>query len=69
MACWAEDLLLGSRSPLPMEEVIPELLTMKNPADGFVKRRMGRALRTYAKRGIWPSDDLALGVLLRRAEG
>jgi hypothetical protein len=59
----------GSRSPVPTDRVIPEMLTLKNPADGFVKRRMGRALRTYAKRGIWPSDDLALGVLLRRDEG
>lgn len=59
----------GCRSAVPMEQVIPELLTLKNPADGFVKRRMGRALRTYAKRGIWPTDDLALGVLLRRDNG
>jgi hypothetical protein len=59
----------GRRSPVPMDQVVPELLALKNPADGFVKRRMGRALRSYAKRDVWPADDLALGVLLWRANG
>ena len=49
---------------IPDIDIIKQLLAYKTTKGDFVKRRVRRMLKTYAKDGIYPTDDLAVATLL-----
>ena len=46
-------------------EIVDELLGFKKTNGEFVKRRAGRAMKTYAKEGVFHNDDVSIAVLHR----
>lgn len=48
----------------PVREVLEQLVAYKTTKGEFVKRRVKRMLKTYAKQGIYPTDDIAVATLL-----
>jgi hypothetical protein len=47
---------------MPWQEAVVELLSFKNPAGEFAKRRMIRGLKDFARQGREPLDDIAVAV-------
>lgn len=53
---------INKRRKLPLDEVAANLLTFSNFTDEFVKRHAENTLELYARQGIYPADDLSIGV-------
>lgn len=53
----------GPCSPIPMESVLPELISFKNTRGAFVGRRMKRFLKDCQRQGWQHADDLTVGAL------
>lgn len=53
---------------VPLKPIVEELFTFKNYSGEFVKRRVKRAIETFAKNGIYHADDISVGVLLKTEE-
>jgi Protein phosphatase 2C len=49
--------------PIPMEEVIPELLSLKSTNGAFVRRRTNRFMKDCKAKGWQNSDDLAAAMM------
>jgi len=50
---------------LPLYDVATHLLAFQDMPDEFVKRHTESALKDYALRGIYPVDDLSIGVFVQ----
>jgi hypothetical protein len=49
--------------PIPMEDVIPELLSLKSTNGAFVRRRTQRFMKDCRVKGWQNSDDLAVAIM------
>lgn len=47
---------------LPLDEIATQLLNFPNLTNDFVKLHLQNTLAQYAQRGIYPADDLSIGV-------
>ncbi|BAP54357.1 hypothetical protein THII_0060 [Thioploca ingrica] len=47
---------------LPLDEIATQLLNFPNLTDDFVKLHLQNTLAQYAQQGIYPADDLSMGV-------
>jgi hypothetical protein len=50
---------------LSLYDVATHLLAFQNMTGEFVKRHTERALKDYAQQGIYPADDLSIGVFVQ----
>jgi hypothetical protein len=48
----------------PVKEILEQLVAYKTTKGKFVKRRVKRMIKDYAKQGIYPTDDVAVATLL-----
>ena len=57
----------GGTTPVPVPDVLRQLMGFKTSTAGFVKRRLRRFLKRYCQTQNWRhSDDLAIGALALR---
>lgn len=49
-------------------DIIKDCITFKNTKGEFLKRRMNKQMKTFAKNGIGHFDDLSLGAFLKEEE-
>jgi hypothetical protein len=49
---------------IPVKDVLEQFVAYKTTKGAFVKRRVKRLLKEYAKQDIYPTDDVAVATLL-----